>query len=142
MQSEIDVPKTLFPEPEEAAQYTKLWTREQSQEKVDLYIQMFLNFIHQFRRANVSVDPILETEQARQAPEEAAREREEERAQEKNEKQVKRTPGRQFRKKPGKKTDNSLRQQFPSNTVSVKTKLRLMIHLFNLVSSDHQYCQY
>ena len=74
----------------------------------------------------MSVDPILETEQARQAPEEAAREREEERAQEKNEKQVKRTPGRQFRKKPGKKTDNSLRQQFPSNTVSVKTKLRLM----------------
>ena len=73
----------------------------------------------------MSVDPILETEQARQAPGEAAREREKERAQEKNEKQVKRTPGRQFQKKPGKKIDNSLRQQFPSNTVSHKTKVKI-----------------
>ena len=73
----------------------------------------------------MSVDPILETEQARQAPEEAAREREEERAQEKDEKQAKRTPGRQFQKKPGKKADNSLRQQFPSNTVSLKAKVKI-----------------
>ena len=73
----------------------------------------------------MSVDPILETEQARQAPEEAAREREEERAQEKNEKQVKRTPGRQFKKKLGRPSDNSLRQQFPSNTVSLKTKVKI-----------------
>ena len=73
----------------------------------------------------MSVDPILETDQARQAPEDAAREREVERAQEKNEKQVKRTPGRQFQKKRGKKTDNSLRQRFPSNTVSLKTKLKI-----------------
>ena len=88
---------------------------------------MLFNFIHQFRRADAAVDPILETEQARQAPEEAAREREEERAQEKNEKQVK-TFGRPKNKRPTKnkrgkkaKTDDSLKQQVPPNTVSFKT---------------------
>ena len=73
----------------------------------------------------MSVDLILETEQARQAPEDAAGEREVERAQEKDERQVKRTPGRQFKKKLGRPTDNSLRQQFPSNTVSLKTKVKI-----------------
>ena len=70
----------------------------------------------------MSVDPILETEQARQAPEEAAREREEERAQEKNEKQVK-APWRPTKNKRGKKakTEDSLKQQVPANTVSFKT---------------------
>ena len=80
---------------------------------------MLLNFIHQFRRADATVDPILETEQARQALEEAAKKREEERAQEKNEKQVK-TPGRPTKNKRGKKakTDDSLKH---CNTVSFKT---------------------
>ena len=73
----------------------------------------------------MSVDPILETDQARQTPEDAVREREVERAQEKNEKKVKRTPGRQLKKKLGRPTDNSLRQQFPSNTVSLKTKVKI-----------------
>ena len=94
---------------------------------------MLLNFLHQFRRADAAVDPILETEQARQAPEEAAREREEERAQEKNEKQVKRTPGRQFQNKRGKKTNDSLKQQFPSNTVSLKQKVNIHVSFVQFV---------
>ena len=101
--------------------YKTVNERTESRKGGSLYA-MFLNLIHQFRRADATVDPILETEQERQAVEEAARERKEKRAQGKNEKQVK-APWRPTKNKRGKKakTEDSLKQQVPANTVSFKT---------------------
>ena len=101
--------------------YKTVNERTESRKGGSLYAK-FLYLIHQIRKADAAVDPILETEQERQAVVEAARERKEKRAQEKNEKQVK-APWRPTKNKRGKKakTEDSLKQQVPANTVSSKT---------------------